>query len=124
MSMRRLLDLLLLFTISLIFIASSPIPGYSQDAPLPTSYRIKYRSIDRVYLEGGKADGLMQGDRVGLSLGDSLVVMLEVAYASDHSASCKIISGEAELKTGQLLAVISRVERLEPDANRQRWRQK
>ncbi len=112
--MRRFLDLPLLLTISLIFIASKPIPGYSQDAPLPASYRIKYRSIDRVYLEGGKADGLMLGDRVGLYLGDSLVVILEVAYASDHSASCRIINGEAELKTGQLLSVVSRVERPEP----------
>lgn len=86
---------------------------YSQATPLPTEYRVKYRSIDRVYLEGGKADGLVQGDRVGLYLGDSLVVLLEVAYASDHSASCKIISGEAELKTGQILVVVSRVERVE-----------
>lgn len=105
---------LLVLTISFISIIVSPITGYSQEAPLPTSYRVKYRSIDRVYLEGGKADGLMQGDRVGLYLGDSLVVMLEVAYASDHSASCKVISGEAELKTGQMLSVISRVERAVP----------
>ncbi len=87
---------------------------FSQEMQHPASYRIKYRSIDRVYLEGGKADGLMQGDRLGLYLGDSLVVTLEVAYASDHSASCRIVNGSAELKTGQLLTVISRIGRVEP----------
>ncbi len=112
-SMTRFSSCHLVLTISLSQSLSVQLLGYSQEAPLPASYRIKYRSIDRVYLEGGKADGLMQGDKIGLYLGDRLVVMLEVAYASDHSASCKIISGEAELKTGQMLAVVSRVERPE-----------
>jgi hypothetical protein len=109
---KRLSLLPLLTIVSCFAMLSAPKIGYSQELPLPTVYKIKYRSVDRVYLEGGKADGLMPGDRVGMFLGDSLAVILEVAYASDHSASCKIISGQGELKSGQMLAVISRVERV------------
>lgn len=106
--------LLFLSTIAFFSLSANVPICRAGETPLLTNYRIKYRSVDRVYLEGGKADGLIQGDRVGYYRGDSLVVILEVAYASDHSASCKIVSGDAELKTGQQLTVISRIERAEP----------
>ncbi len=97
------------FALALIGVMS--VPSRAQDSTLPTQYRIKYRSVDRIYLEGGKADGLLPGDRLGIQSGDGFSVILEVAYASDHSASCKIVGGDTELKAGQFVSVISRVER-------------
>jgi len=73
----------------------------------PTSrFRVKYRSIDRIYLDGGKAQGLYEGTILTLDGADSNAVQFEVVYASDNSASCQMISGNADVKQGDWLTVL------------------
>lgn len=115
MKANRRLSINLIFLLALMVFIGIPAASMAQESPVPSQYRVKYRSVDRIYLEGGKADGLLPGDRVGLYVHDSLVTVLEVVYASDHSASCKIVSGDTELKAGQMLTVVGRVERTEQE---------
>lgn len=56
-------------------------------------------SIEYVYLDGGKVDGLRKGDRLMITRGDSLVAILEIRYLSNNSASCLIVE-----KNGQVFA--------------------
>lgn len=100
-----------LLLLVLVLLAAATDRIYAQDSTLASQYRIKYRSVDRIYLEGGKADGLWPGDRLGIPSGEGYSVILEVSYASDHSASCKIVGGDTDFQAGQFVTVITRVVR-------------
>jgi hypothetical protein len=74
-----------------------------------TKFRVKYRSAASVYLEGGRAQGLVAGDRLRIQSGDSVVAQLEVVYAAEHSASCRVTSETRPVREGdQAQAITSR----------------
>jgi hypothetical protein len=75
--------------------------------------------MSSVYLEGGRAQGLAIGDSLRVQSGDSIVAELEVVYAAEHSASCRVISETRAVRAGdQAQAVSSRAVVLEPAAAR------
>jgi hypothetical protein len=100
----------------------SPPPLAPSVAPSPalaagTKFRVKYRSMGNVYLEGGRAQGLAIGDSLRVQSGDSVVAELEVVYAAEHSASCRVVSETRTVRAGdQAQAVSSRAVILEPAA--------
>jgi hypothetical protein len=70
-------------------------------------FRVKYRSMGNVYLEGGRADGLGVGDRLRVQSGAEMVGELEVVYAAEHSASCRVVSESRPVKSGDQAAAVS-----------------
>jgi len=75
-------------------------------------YKVKYESAEHIYIDGGIGDGVSVGDTLGIYEGDSLVAEIEVVFASEHSASCKLISGRKNGFTG--LTVVSLIHHPEP----------
>jgi len=74
-----------------------------------TRFRVKYRSMGNVYLEGGRAQGLNVGDGLRVMVGQSTLAELEVVYAAEHSASCRVLSETRRVRAGdQALKVTSR----------------
>jgi hypothetical protein len=64
------------------------------------SFRVKYRSLGNVYLEGGRAQGLNVGDALRVMAGQSSVAELEVVYVAEHSASCRVVSETRPVRVG------------------------
>ena len=78
-------------------------------AAADTSFRVKYRSLGNVYLEGGRAQGLNVGDALRVMAGQSSVAELEVVYVAEHSASCRVVSETRPVRAGdRALRVSSR----------------
>jgi hypothetical protein len=80
------------------------------------SYRVKYRSATTVYLEAGRAEGLAVGDRLGVMSGETAVAELEIVYAAEHSASCRVLSETRAVRAGDLAVVTRRGPREEAPA--------
>ncbi len=63
---------------------------------------MKYRSAANVYLDGGRAAGLEVGDRLRVVSGQDTVAELEVAYAAEMSASCRVVSETRPVRAGDV----------------------
>jgi hypothetical protein len=55
------------------------------------TFRVRDRSADTVYLEGGATAGLAIGDRLGVWRGGERIGEIEVAFVASYSASCKVV---------------------------------
>jgi len=79
-----------------------PVSGASPASTLAASakFRVKYRSMGNVYLEGGRAQGLNVGDTLRVKAGESIVAELEVIYVAEHSASCRVVSESRPVSAG------------------------
>jgi hypothetical protein len=65
-----------------------------------TSYSVKYLSSENVYLNAGQADGLAVGDHLTITSSGKCRTEVEIVFAADHSASCKVVSGDCTLAVG------------------------
>jgi len=81
----------------------------SADAASPTFF-VRYRSASNVYLDGGKAEGLSVGDRLGVTFGTETVAELEVVFASEGSASCRVVSEKRSVRAGDAATLLRRGE--------------
>jgi hypothetical protein len=80
---------------------ANPPSGEPEAAFVPgRTFRVKYRSASSVYLEGGRAQGLMVGDQLRVQDGQAPVAELQVVYVSELSASCKILSESRPVRAG------------------------
>ncbi len=88
-------------------------------APAPASgrkFRVKYRSLSNVYLEGGRAQGLEVGDRLQVVDGKTTVAELEVVYAAEQSASCKPIQETRPIREGDVAVLTKKAPGSTPAA--------
>lgn len=75
-------------------------------AEQPVEYTVSYVSVDHVYIDAGRADGLGVGDRLAKMVNGNAVTELEVVYTSMHSASCRYTSEGATLVAGDRLIIV------------------
>ena len=75
-------------------------PAAAQTARRADQMAVTYRSATSVYVSGGRAAGLVVGDRLSVMSGRDKVAELEVAFLAEHSASCKIVSETGTIKPG------------------------
>jgi len=61
---------------------------------------VKYLSGENVYVDAGTADSLRVGDRLKIIRNDTLVAVLEIAFAAEHSASCQILTSVGAIEIG------------------------
>lgn len=84
-------------------------PTVAASSAADTRFRVKYRSMGNVYLEGGRAQGLSVGDGLRVMAGQSTLAELEVVYTAEHSASCRVVSETRPVRAGdQALKVTTR----------------
>ena len=65
-------------------------------------FAVKYRSASNVYLDGGRAQGIGPTDRLRIFSGATVVAELEVVYAAEQSASCRIVSETRPVQAGDV----------------------
>jgi hypothetical protein len=70
-------------------------------------FKVTYLSSEHVYVDGGKADGIVVGARLHAKAGDGSQTVLEVVFAAEHSSSCVIAGGRGRIAVGDRVAVVS-----------------
>ena len=95
-SLSRLAHLLLVSLIGCAALAT----GFALAEDGSTVFNVRYRSADTVYLEGGRAAGLSVGDRLEIVRDGEVVARIEVVHVSEHSSSCKILTEQQTIETG------------------------
>jgi hypothetical protein len=56
-----------------------------------------------VYVNAGRADGLVEGAELSVIRHDSVAATLRVTYLSSHQAACEIVRGAADVQIGELI---------------------
>lgn len=82
---------------------AAPARAVAASAPVAATgqrFRVKYRSAANVYLDAGRAEGLDVGDRLRVVSGRTTVAEIEVVYAAERSASCRVVSESRLVRTG------------------------
>ncbi len=96
--------------------APTPTPTPAISAPVPPApatpvsgqrFTVKYRSAANVYLDAGRAVGLNVGDRLRVVSGKDTVAELEIAYAAELSASCRIVSETRAVRAGDTALLLT-----------------
>lgn len=83
----------------------------AEAAPVPLAgprFRVEYRSSSNVYLQGGRAQGLVVGDRLLVLAGQTKIAELEVVYVAEASASCRVLSETRPVRAGDEAALVAR----------------
>ncbi len=71
------------------------------------SYKVRYRTPTNVYLDAGRAAGLAVGDRLRVMDAQTVVAELEVVYAAEQSASCKVVSETRPVRVGDVVVPVA-----------------
>lgn len=100
-------NIILLLIVSL-FLGIESLPGKIQPGK---TVRVKYVSAEHVYLDAGSSDGFAVGDRLRIKNNGLTVAEIEIVYLSEHSASCKIISSQEEIRPGHTAELYHTQER-------------
>lgn len=69
------------------------------------TFVVTYRSIELIYIDGGREDGLAVGDKGEVRRGDQVIAELDIAHIAAHSASCKIVSQSGDVVIGDTVSV-------------------
>jgi hypothetical protein len=70
------------------------------------TFTVSYLSHEHVYLNGGKADGITIGTILAVKRKQTTIAQLQVVYAAQHSASCKILEKTGEIKAGDEVEIL------------------
>ncbi|MEW6015319.1 MAG: hypothetical protein AB1690_08355 [Candidatus Zixiibacteriota bacterium] len=73
-----------------------------------TKFRVKYLSVENLYIDGGRADSLSVGDRLSVKGSAGATAELEIVYVAEHSASCRILSSSGTISAGDVAILVSR----------------
>ncbi len=82
--------------ISLLLLLGAATGAAAQDGE--ASCGVRYLSADHVYLDAGRLAGLEVGMTVRIVRDGTEVAELQVEYASDHSASCRIVQSVSDVQ--------------------------
>ncbi len=66
---------------------------------------VSYVSLEAVFLNAGRELGIQVGDTAVIFRNDQLIDRLEIAYVSAHSASCKMPTGDIDIRVGDIVIV-------------------
>jgi len=73
-------------------------------------FSVRYRTASNVYLDAGRAQGLVVGDRLRVVSGEATVAELEVLFAAEQSASCRVVSETRAVRAGDTAVLVPRKE--------------
>lgn len=66
-------------------------------------FKVKYVSVEAIYIDAGRKVGLAVGDTVEVFRGNRLVARLEVSHVSSQSAACRVIEEKATVVSGDIV---------------------
>ncbi len=61
---------------------------------------VRYRSVDTIYLDSGRAMGLAVGDQLEVVRQGRVIAELEVTFVAEHSASCRLLVEHESVTAG------------------------
>jgi len=70
---------------------------------------VRYRSVDTVYLDSGRAMGLAVGDQLEVIRQGRVIAELEVTFVAEHSASCRLLVERESVVAGDEVTVMRSV---------------
>jgi hypothetical protein len=92
----------------LVALLGAPAPG------LAAGFTVKYRTATNVYLDAGRAQGLVVGDRLRVVAGEATIAELEVLFAADQSASCRVSNETRPVRAGDVAVLLPRKDAPDP----------
>ncbi|MEK7774877.1 MAG: hypothetical protein AAB305_03220 [Candidatus Zixiibacteriota bacterium] len=75
---------------------------------------VNYLSTEHVYISGGAADGLIAGSKLKVMRGKTVVAELEVVFSAQHSASCRILTSNGTIESGDAVVVVAEAKKPAP----------
>ncbi|OGC96698.1 MAG: hypothetical protein A2W25_03385 [candidate division Zixibacteria bacterium RBG_16_53_22] len=72
----------------------------SQGQELAPQFNVKYISNENIYIDAGLSDSIAVGDTLEIIKSDSVHAVMEVIFAAEHSASCRIIRAAGPIQVG------------------------
>jgi hypothetical protein len=76
----------------------------------PPDIRVRYLSAETVYVSAGTAPGLAVGDKLEIVRSSEVIAEVEVIFVAEHSASCRVVTQQVELRKGDSARLIARAE--------------
>jgi hypothetical protein len=89
--------------------AQSAPPPDAPAAPTTATARITYITGTSIYLDAGRQEGLDVEDTVEVTREGETIATLRVAYLSEHSSSCTVVSTSAPPAVGDVARYVPRV---------------
>ena len=86
--------------------------GSATSSDTQLSVVVSYVSVEHVYIDAGRADGLAIGDRLAKFVDKKIVTEMEVVYVAQHSASCLLPDNGRPVLAGDRLVVVSKAANL------------
>jgi len=77
------------------------------------TFVVTYRSLELIYIDGGRDDGLAVGDRGEVRRDNQVIAELDVAHIAAHSASLHIITQTGDIAVGDTVSVTVSMARQE-----------
>jgi hypothetical protein len=71
--------------------------------------KVKYISVDYIYLDGGAADGIFTGDTIQIVKDGISIALLKAVFVAENSTSCEILSKEAEINIGDKVIIYAHI---------------
>ncbi|MEW5795281.1 MAG: hypothetical protein AB1772_02870 [Candidatus Zixiibacteriota bacterium] len=93
---------------TILIIGGAVLLGLCAPVAGATTFEIKYLSAENVYLGGGRADGLVVGDRLVTVDAGNCRTELEIVFVADHSASCAKLSDNCTPAVGDKAVLVSK----------------
>jgi hypothetical protein len=81
----------------------------------PVTSAINYVASSAVYIRAGRLQGIQVGDSAVVLRKDQAIARLQVIFAADSTASCKILSSESVLRVGDAVTIFIRPMETQPD---------
>jgi hypothetical protein len=76
----------------------------------PPDIRVRYRSAETVYVSAGTAAGLAVGDRLEILRSGEVIAEVEVIFAAEQSASCRVLTQQVEIRKEDSARLVPRAE--------------
>ena len=69
-------------------------------------FSVSYQSQTTVYVDGGSASGLFEGQKLRVTRDGKTIALLKVDYVATHSSSCKVLSSSGDLRRGDMVEAV------------------
>jgi hypothetical protein len=86
-----------------LLLAASPLGSQvtgGGSAPPRAWAHVTYLTLSSAYVDAGTAEGLVEGGRLEVMRGDSIIAVLQARFVATHKAACEIVSAAVRLAVG------------------------
>jgi hypothetical protein len=101
MNLKRARAVCLIRRFVLCFVMGTAGTAAAQDTVAVRTAHVTYRAGASIYIDAGRADGLVDSQELELVRGDSVAATLKIIYLSSRQASCEVVRGVTDVAVGE-----------------------